>query len=210
MTIKLWQLGLVAVVALLAAAAFAGYLLAPKPAAADSSVFARQLAEKTALITSLLAQLSARQPLPALVSGPASVRPAGAPPGTPPLASKDRAAESAAVETLRVVLPDVASYNVDNVAGAPPKTDPDFATSGTDSGYAGMTVAGLRRLYDEAIPAGVWVSPSEPGFPQGVTGVTPTATTYCAVSRSGAWYGWRLGPSGLLRASQSPRAVCKS
>lgn len=198
MTIKLWQLGLVAVVALLAAAAFAGYSLAPKPAAADSSVFARQLAEKTALITSLLAQLSARQPLPALVSG------------TPPLASKDRAAESAAVETLRVVLPDVASYNVDNVAGAPPKTDPDFATSGTDSGYAGMTVAGLRRLYDEAIPAGVWVSPSEPGFPQGVTGVTPTATTYCAVSRSGAWYGWRLGPSGLLRASQSPRAVCKS
>src|SRR5258705_13771247 len=44
------------------------------------------------------------------------------------LSFKDRANKSAAQANVRAVLPDVESYNADNVAGAPAASDPDFAT----------------------------------------------------------------------------------
>ena len=55
------------------------------------------------------------------------------------LSFKDRANKSAAQANVRAVLPDVESYNADNVAGAPAASDPDFATSNADNGYQGMT-----------------------------------------------------------------------
>src|SRR5438309_7494086 len=53
------------------------------------------------------------------------------------LSFKDRANKSAAQANVRAVLPDVESYNADNVPGG--TSDPDAATSTADSGYQGMT-----------------------------------------------------------------------
>src|SRR5260221_13620185 len=49
------------------------------------------------------------------------------------LSFKDRANKSAAQANVRAVLPDVESYNADNVAGALAASDPDFATSNADN-----------------------------------------------------------------------------
>src|SRR5437899_12812498 len=80
------------------------------------------------------------------------------------LSFKDRANKSAAQANIRAVLPDVESYNADNVpsgtsdpngTGAPGLVN---AADITDSGYTGMTVAILKAAYDQAFPAGVWVN----------------------------------------------------
>src|SRR6266545_583801 len=95
------------------------------------------------------------------------------------LSFKDRANKSAAQANVRAVLPDVESYNADNVAGAPAASDPDFATSNTDNGYQGMTAA-------------------EP----------PTATNYCIISQNGRWYAWKLGPGGQIKVDSVLANVC--
>src|SRR5207248_7802126 len=89
------------------------------------------------------------------------------------LSFKARANKSAAEANVRAVLPDVESYNADNVPGAPSTSDPDFATSNTDSGYSGMTAAELKTSYDQAFPSSVWVAAADTGFPAGVTAVPP-------------------------------------
>src|SRR5260221_5671719 len=53
------------------------------------------------------------------------------------LSFKDRANKSAAQANVRAVLPDVESYNADNVAGAPSTSDPDFATSRSEERRVG-------------------------------------------------------------------------
>src|SRR6201987_6449186 len=79
------------------------------------------------------------------------------------LSFKDRANKSAAQANVRAVLPDVESYNADNVAGAPAATDPDFATSNTDNGYQGMTASALQTTYDQAFPSAGWMAGSADG-----------------------------------------------
>src|SRR4029077_13077136 len=76
------------------------------------------------------------------------------------LSFKDRANKSAAQATVRAVLPDVESYNADNVAGAPAASDPDFATSNTDNGYQGMTASEVKISTDQAFPTAVWIAGS--------------------------------------------------
>jgi type II secretion system protein G len=133
------------------------------------------------------------------------------------LSFKDRANKSAAQANIRAVLPDVESYNADNVPSG--TADPDAtgapgvvaaAASSTDNGYMGMTVAILKAGYDQAFPAGVWVNTTDtgPGLPTGVTGVTATATNYCIVSQNGNWYAWKLGPGGILKTTSDPAVVC--
>ncbi len=68
------------------------------------------------------------------------------------LSFKDRANKSAAQANVRAVLPDVESYNADNVAGAPAASDPDFATSNADNGYQGMTAAELKTTLRPGVP----------------------------------------------------------
>ena len=134
------------------------------------------------------------------------------------LSFKDRANKSAAQANVRAVLPDVESYNADNVPSG--TRDPDAtgapgvlaaAASSTDNGYSGMTVAILKAAYDQAFPAGVWVNTTDtgPGLPTGVTGVTATATNYCIVSQNGNWYAWKLGPGGLIKVDSDPANACK-
>jgi type IV pilus assembly protein PilA len=129
------------------------------------------------------------------------------------LSFKDRANKAAAEANVRAVLPDIESYNADNVAGAAAGTDPDAATSTTDSGYQGMTAAELKTTYDQAFPSSVWTFPgdaSTAGAPTGagITAVGTGPTDYCVVSQNGSWYAWKLGPGGTILVSQTLANVC--
>jgi type IV pilus assembly protein PilA len=128
------------------------------------------------------------------------------------LSFKDRANKSAAQANVRAVLPDVESYNADNVAGG--TSDPDPLVT-TDNGYMGMTAALLKTTYDQAFPTGVWIvsSPDVNGTaaPTGA-GITaagvPTATNYCIISQNGSWYAWKHGPGGTISVSNVLANVC--
>jgi type IV pilus assembly protein PilA len=126
------------------------------------------------------------------------------------LSFKDRADKSAAQANIRAVLPDIESYNADNVPGG--TNDPNVAVSSTDSGYDGMTAALLKSAYDAAFPSNVWVNPTDPSFPAAVTThVTPvggSAANYCAVAQSGNWYAYKLGPSGTIKVVNTPATAC--
>jgi prepilin-type N-terminal cleavage/methylation domain-containing protein len=131
------------------------------------------------------------------------------------LSFKDRANKSAAQANIRAVLPDVESYNADNVPAG--TVDPDKvgapgvvagAESAVDNGYMGMTVAIIKAAYDQAFPTGVWVNTTDPAIPTGVTGVTATATNYCIISQNGNWYAWKKGPGGILTVSNVAADVC--
>ena len=119
---------------------------------------------------------------------------------TPPASSSDASNAEANVRSLGT---SIASYAADNTPGG--KNDPNANHS--DSGYTGMTIA-LVRVYDQAIPSYDWVNPTDSGYPAGVTAVTPTQTTYCAISKVGSTYAWQLGPTGTIRSSTSPASVC--
>jgi hypothetical protein len=191
-TIKIWHLGSVLFAVLLAIAVFVGYSLAPRQAPGDSSGLSLQLAQKDQMIATLQAQIATSEKRQALQQAIAV----------------DQNSKSAAQANVRSVLPDVESYNADNVPGALAATDPDFATSNADSGYSGMTANELRVSYDQAFPASVWVDSSDPGFPQEVTGITSTTANYCVVSHVGDWYSWRVGPGGTIQVTQSSAVVC--
>jgi type IV pilus assembly protein PilA len=133
------------------------------------------------------------------------------------LSFKDRANKSAAQANVRAILPDVESYNADNVAGG--TSDPDAATSTTDNGYQGMTAAELKTTYDQAFPTAVWIagSPDVSATPvaapvgAGITAAgNPTATNYCIISQNGSWYAWKLGPGGQILVGQNLANACTS
>jgi type IV pilus assembly protein PilA len=125
------------------------------------------------------------------------------------LSFKDRANKSAAAANVRAVLPDVESYNADNVPDG--TSDPDSSTA--DSGYQGMTAAILTAKYDQAFPKSVWTFPgdaSTTGAPSGtgISAVGTTATDYCVVSQNGSWYAWKDGPGGQILTGQTLNNVC--
>jgi type IV pilus assembly protein PilA len=127
------------------------------------------------------------------------------------LSFKDRANKSAAEANVRAVLPDVESYNADNVPGAPQASDPDWPAN-TDSGYSGMTALELKTSYDQAFPSSVWVASGDTGFPVGVTGVVPVGgatPNYCILSQNGNWYAWKLGPGGIIKVDNVAANACK-
>jgi prepilin-type N-terminal cleavage/methylation domain-containing protein len=143
------------------------------------------------------------------------------------LSFKDRANKSAAQANIRAILPDVESYNADNVPAG--TSDPDapgakgLVGSGdaTDNGYTGMTVAIIRAAYDQAFPGGVWVNTAAAdaagsgttalpvAMPSTITNaVTAGATTYCIVSQNGNWWAWKKGPGGILQVNSDATKVC--
>jgi type IV pilus assembly protein PilA len=133
------------------------------------------------------------------------------------LSFKDRADKSAAQANVRAVLPDVESYNADNVPGGandPNKTGApglgSATASTTDSGYTGMSKSILTAAYDQAFPSTVWVNPTDTGFPASVTGVVPASpATYCVLAQSGNWYAWKLGPGGAIQTTSTAANACK-
>ena len=131
------------------------------------------------------------------------------------LSFKDRANKSAAQANVRAVLPDVESYNADNVAGAPAASDPDFATSNADNGYQGMTATELKTSYDQAFPSARVdhrLDRRERHRAPVGAGITaagaPTATNYCLVSQNGSWYAWKRGPGGQILVDNVLANVC--
>ena len=133
------------------------------------------------------------------------------------LSFKDRANKSAAQANVRAVLPDVESYNADNVAGAAAAADPDFATSNADNGYEGMTATELKTTYDQAFPSAVWIIGSTDVNGTAAAGrrrqspppAVATATNYCIVSQNGNWYAWKHGPGGQIQVDNVSANVCK-
>ncbi len=125
------------------------------------------------------------------------------------LSFKDRANKTAAAANVRSLIPSVESYNADNVPSGP--NDPDAATSTTDSGYAGMTLAELKTTYDQAIPSTDFVNNSGAAEATGVTATAPLdATHYCVYSQIGNWFAWKLNPAGVIQETTDPTAVCAS
>ena len=136
------------------------------------------------------------------------------------LSFKDRANKSAAQANIRAVLPDVESYNADNVPAG--TVDPDKvgapgvvagAESAVDNGYMGMTVAIIKAAYDQAFPTGVWVNTPAAdvagAMPATITNaVLASATNYCIVSQNGNWWAWKKGPGGKLAVSSAAADVC--
>jgi type IV pilus assembly protein PilA len=130
------------------------------------------------------------------------------------LSFKDRANKSAAQANIRAVLPDVESYNADNTVGNT-TNDPDGTTDTThsDSGYQGMTAAGLKSTYDQAFPASVYIFPGDAGVAgapsgTGISAVGTSPTDYCIVSTNGSWYAWKLGPGGQILVGTTLNNVC--
>ena len=112
---------------------------------------------------------------------------------------------AAAEANVRALGPSIESYSTNNVPNG--KNDPNADHS--DSGYTGMTMVILRKT-DQTAPTEVWVNPTDSGFPAGVVKVTPTKTTYCAVSMVNGVYAWQLGHDGVVKTSTTPSAVCAS
>jgi type IV pilus assembly protein PilA len=127
------------------------------------------------------------------------------------LSFKDRANKSAASANVRSLVDSIESYSADNVPGG--QQDPDAATSTSDSGYQGMTVAELQAAYDQSLDVGattesVWVNALDNNVPTGVTIPDPTSTSYCAVAAVGNWYAWKAGPADSIHTSTDASAVC--
>src|SRR5438105_5635835 len=71
------------------------------------------------------------------------------------LSFKDRANKSAAQANVRAVLPDVESYNADNVPGG--TSDPDAARSAAHTSELHSRAAVVYRIQHETIPTAVWI-----------------------------------------------------
>ena len=131
------------------------------------------------------------------------------------LSFKDRANKSAAQANVRAVLPDVESYNADNVAGAPAGVRPGLRDEQHGQRLPGHDCLWLKTSYDQAFPAAVWIIGSVDvngtAAPAGA-GITaagaPTATNYCIVSQNGSWYAWKLGPGGQIKVDNVLANVC--
>ena len=112
------------------------------------------------------------------------------------LSFKDRANKTAAAANIRAIVPDIEAYSADNYAGS--STDPDAASSSSDSGYYGLTMSILQSKYDQSIvPAKyTWDDPT-------ATIVTNTSTDYCIWTQVGSWYAVKHGPNGAIVTGQN-------
>jgi type IV pilus assembly protein PilA len=111
------------------------------------------------------------------------------------LSFKDRANKSAAQANIRSIVPDIESYNADNVVGASATDDPDSSTyggtdTGLDQGYTGITPTELKKKYDQSIDdsAGKYTFST----PAGVN------NDYCVSTSLGGWTAFKAGPSGVI------------
>jgi type IV pilus assembly protein PilA len=112
------------------------------------------------------------------------------------LSFKDRANKSAAQANIRAVVPDIESYNADNVVGAAAADDPDSASyggldTGLDQGYTGITAAELKAKYDQSIASANY------------SFANVGNTTYCVYTSLGGWTAFKDGPSGVISVKPS-------
>ena len=109
------------------------------------------------------------------------------------LAFRDRSDKTAAQSDLRALAPSVESWSTDN-DGTAGDVDGDASTNG----YQGMTLAGLKSNYDQALD-------TSPGSPYSVppAGFTDTKTDYCITATVGGWTAFKHGPNGRLGVTTS-------
>ncbi len=100
-----------------------------------------------------------------------------------------RAHQATATNRIRMVLPDVESYNADNVGT---RNDPDRNSS--THGYAGMTMAILRDRYDRSLALG------------SVDVVRTTRTGYCLQAAVEREVVFKNGPRALFKLGRCPTA----
>jgi len=135
------------------------------------------------------------------------------------LSFKDRANKTAAQANIRTIIPDIEAYSADNYNGSPASQDPDAATSTTDNGYQGLTMAILGTKYDPSIkPASYhWNVYPASGVDTAMTiavdatnpdQVQNDATDYCVWTQVGTWYAVKHGPNGDIQVgSTAPDAT---
>lgn len=122
------------------------------------------------------------------------------------LSFKDRANKSAAQANIRSIVPDIESYNADNVIGATGVDNPNAvqyggseldAVAGTDQGYTGISAAELKAKYDQSIDATKYTFST----PVGVN------NDYCVFTSLGGWTAFKAGPSGVISVLPSGTAA---
>jgi type IV pilus assembly protein PilA len=112
------------------------------------------------------------------------------------LSFKDRANKSAAQANIRAIVPDIESYNADNVVGAAAADDPDSASyggtdTGLDQGYTGVTAAELKAKYDQSIASANY------------SFANVGNATYCVYTSLGGWTAFKDGPSAQISVKPS-------
>ena len=120
------------------------------------------------------------------------------------LSFKDKARKAAAASNVKAAVTAANSFSLDNFVGS--KDDPN--ASATDSGYAGMTTAGLKK-YDANIASSLYVNNSGEAEPTAVTRrTTLDATHFCIYAWVGGWYAYQLNADGPIKTTLSGSTVC--
>lgn len=121
------------------------------------------------------------------------------------LQSRDGAYKAAATSNLKGAVVAAALYSEDNFPGS--QHDPDKATSTSDSGFQGMTVAELKA-YDSSLSSGVYVNNSGTESAGVTARATLDATHYCVYTLVGRWYAFQINPTGAMYVTTVPTDVC--
>ena len=108
------------------------------------------------------------------------------------LSFKDRASKTAVKADVSQTLRAVNAYAADNFPGA--ANDPDAASSTTDSGYTGISLAALATKYDASIS-------TVPGAPFVINpaGFTGSTSDFCLTAAVGRWVAAQHGPGGGIQ-----------
>lgn len=119
---------------------------------------------------------------------------------------RDNAYKKAASSDAQEVLVSAVSYGEDNYPGS--SRDPDRASSTSDNGYQGMTIAELKATYDSGISRSAYVNNSGTEATGVTTRAALDATHFCVYATAGRWFVYQLNPTGQLLATTSASAVC--
>jgi prepilin-type N-terminal cleavage/methylation domain-containing protein len=122
------------------------------------------------------------------------------------MTTRDKAYKAAAATNVKNLVASARLYAADNSPNS--ANDPDKASSTTDTGYAGMTVAYLTA-YNSNIGKAGYVNNSGTESSASVTIRAPLdGTHFCVYSVQGRWYGWQLNPSGKTIVSTDVSQLC--
>lgn len=119
---------------------------------------------------------------------------------------RDNAYKKAASADAQEAVVAAVSYGEDNYPGS--SRDPDKASSTSDNGYQGMTIAELRASYDSGLSKAAYVNNSGTEAAGVTTRAALDATHYCVYATAGRWFVYQLNPTGQLLATTNAGSVC--
>lgn len=122
------------------------------------------------------------------------------------MTTRDKAYKGAVAANVKNLVAAARLYAADNSPNS--NNDPDRATSTTDTGYAGMTIAYLAQ-YNSNISKSGYVNNSGTESSGAVTiRASLDGTHFCVYSVQGRWYAWQLNPSGKILVSTAVSQLC--